>query len=79
MQLHNIEVQDKEAARLVEREQSGIEDSDPAATIEAPKVNTYQIEALSTMVDDYENIISKNYCVYTNYEDFSFAESRSIE
>lgn len=79
VQLHNIEVQDKEAARLVEREQSGIEDSDPAATIEAPKVNTYQIEALSTMVDDYENIISKNYCVYTNYEDFSFAESRSIE
>jgi len=31
------------------------------------------------MVDDYENIITKNYCVYTNYEDFSFAETRSVE
>lgn len=31
------------------------------------------------MVDDFENIVSKNYCVYTNYEDFSFAQSRSIE
>jgi hypothetical protein len=44
-----------------------------------PKVDTCQIEALSTMIDDYENIITKNYCVYTNYEDFSFAQTRSVE
>jgi len=31
------------------------------------------------MIDDYENIITKNYCVYTNYEDFSFAQTRSVE
>jgi hypothetical protein len=29
------------------------------------------------MIDDFDNIINKNYCVYTNYEDFSFAQSRS--
>ena len=74
-------MQDKESAKLVEREQTGLVETDSASstTGEAPKVNTYQIEALSTMIDDYENIITKNYCVYTNYEDFSFAETRSIE
>lgn len=29
------------------------------------------------MIDDFDNIIQKNYCVYTNYEDFSFAETRN--
>ena len=78
-QLKNIELQDKESAKLVEREQTGQIESESPTTSEIPKVNTYQIEALSTMIDDYENIITKNYCVYTNYEDFSFAETRSIE
>ena len=78
-QLKNIELQDKESAKLVEREQTGQVESESPTTSEIPKVNTYQIEALSTMIDDYENIITKNYCVYTNYEDFSFAETRSIE
>ncbi len=31
------------------------------------------------MIDDYDNILNKNYCVYTNYEDFSFAQTRSIQ
>jgi len=44
---------------------------------EKPSINSYSVEALSTILDDYENIITKNYCVYTNYEDFSFAQSRS--
>jgi len=25
------------------------------------------------MIEDFDNIIAKNICVYTNYEDFSFA------
>jgi hypothetical protein len=65
----------------VQREESG-DDSESAnkeadSTSELPKVDSYLIESLSTMIDDYENIITKNYCVYTNYEDFSFAQSRS--
>jgi hypothetical protein len=65
----------------VELEKAGedgeVKEAEPVSTIEPPKVNTYQVEALSTMIDDYDNIINKNYCVYTNYEDFSFAQSRS--
>ena len=65
----------------MQREESG-DDSEFANkeadnTSELPKVDSYLIESLSTMIDDYENIITKNYCVYTNYEDFSFAQSRS--
>ena len=31
------------------------------------------------MLDDFENIVAKNFCVFANYEDFSFAQSRSTE
>jgi hypothetical protein len=54
------------------------EEESKTEVTEIPKVNTYQIEALSTMIDDYDNIITKNYCVFTNYEDFSFAQTRSV-
>lgn len=76
-QLKNIELQDKESQRILERQRAQ-DAGQPIPTEKEPvepppKVDTYQVEALSTMVDDYENIINKNYCVYTNYEDFSFA------
>lgn len=29
------------------------------------------------MIDDFDNIIAKNYCIYSNYEDFSYAETRN--
>ena len=81
VQLQNIELQDKESKKIVEREEAG-EDSEVNKEAEntsepPPKVNTYQIEALSTMIDDYENIITKNYCLYSNCEDFTFAQTRS--
>ena len=41
------------------------------------RVDSYKIEAVTTCLDDFDNILAKNYCVYTNYEDFSFAQSRS--
>lgn len=31
------------------------------------------------MLDDFENILKKNFCLFSNYEDFSFAQSRSTE
>ena len=31
------------------------------------------------MLDDFENILSKNFCQFANYEDFSFAKSRTTE
>ena len=42
-------------------------------------MDSYKIESISTMLDDFDNIIGKNFCVYSNYEDFSFAQSRSKE
>lgn len=40
-------------------------------------MDTYKIDAITTSIDDFENVLTKNYCVYTNYEDFSFAKTRS--
>ncbi len=31
------------------------------------------------MLDDFENIIAKNFCQFADYEDFSFAQSRNTE
>jgi len=31
------------------------------------------------MLDDFDNILKKNFCLFSNYEDFSFAQSRSTE
>ena len=78
IQLKNIEINDKDAEKII-KPSLAQEEPSPENVVEAPKVNTYQIDALSTMIDDYENIITKNYCVYTNYEDFSFAQTRSVD
>jgi Kelch motif/Galactose oxidase, central domain len=40
-------------------------------------VDSYKVESISTMLDDFDNVIGKNFCVYSHYEDFSFASSRS--
>jgi len=31
------------------------------------------------MVDEFHNIVAKNFAVYAHYDDFSFANSRSSE
>lgn len=50
-----------------------------AKLIEDLKVDSYKINAITTMLDDFKNILSKNFCQFGNYEDFSFAQSRSTE
>jgi len=42
-------------------------------------VDSARISALNKMLDDFENILSKNFCLFANYEDFSFAKSRTTE
>ena len=42
-------------------------------------VDSHRIAALTAMLDDFENILSKNFCQFANYEDFSFAKSRTTE
>lgn len=79
-QLKNIEAKDKESEVIMKQEENQSPDH-PVEVKEVEsqtqKVDTYKIEAINTMLDDFDNIIAKNICVYTNYEDFSFAETRN--
>lgn len=43
------------------------------------QVDSAKISALTIILDDFENILSKNFCQFANYEDFSFAKSRTSE
>lgn len=43
------------------------------------KVDTDKIKAVTTMVDEFNNIVAKNFSVYGQYDDFSFANSRSAD
>jgi hypothetical protein len=38
-----------------------------------------KIKAINYMVDEFTNIVGKNFGVYGQYSDFSFASSRSAE
>lgn len=42
-------------------------------------VDTDKIKAVTTMIDQFNNIVAKNFSVYGQYNDFSFANSRSTE
>jgi hypothetical protein len=46
---------------------------------ELPDVDTDTIKAVTTMIDQFNNIVAKNFSVYGQYNDFSFANSRSTE
>jgi hypothetical protein len=37
------------------------------------RVDTYKINAFFTMLDEFENILRKNFCLFAHYEDFAFA------
>ena len=72
----------KEEESKTETNEEGEEEkkSEDAATAEESKVvDTAKINALNKMLDDFENILSKNFCQFANYEDFSFAKSRTTE
>lgn len=42
-------------------------------------VDSDKVKAITTMVDEFNNIVAKNFSVYAQYDDFSFANSRSSE
>ena len=50
------------------------EEAEPKIDIESDK-----IKAISTMVDEFNNIVGKNYSVYAHYDDFTFGKSRSTQ
>ena len=74
-QLKNVQAKEKENEIIIGQQQNPSEgESHPAS---AQTVDRCKIEAINTMVDDFDNIIQKNYCLYANYEDFSFAQTRN--
>ena len=42
-------------------------------------VDSDKIKAITSMVDEFNNIVAKNFSAYAHYDDFSFANSRSAE
>lgn len=42
-------------------------------------VDSDKIKAITSMVDEFNNIVAKNFSAYANYDDFSFANSRSAD
>lgn len=53
----------------------------PALPAQDPKdvVDSDKIKAITSMVDEFNNIVAKNFSVYAHYDDFSFANSRSAD
>ena len=53
----------------------------PPLPAQDPKdlVDSDKIKAITSMVDEFNNIVAKNFSVYAHYDDFSFANSRSFD
>ena len=71
--------EEESKAETVEEGEEEKKDEESAAAEESKVVDTAKINALNKMLDDFENILSKNFCQFANYEDFSFAKSRTTE
>ena len=72
--------QSTEAAQEEEAKEESKDEAAKSGSKESEKaVDTAKINALNKMLDDFENILSKNFCQFANYEDFSFAKSRTTE
>lgn len=42
-------------------------------------INSDEIKAVASLIDEFNNIVAKNFSVYGSQDDFSFANSRSTE
>ena len=67
-QLEIIKVKDEQSKKIVEESQKFAAEGEfashsaPIASPTDEKVGSYKIQAITTMLDDFENIISKNFC-----------------
>ena len=86
---HNIEVQNaidekekKERAKKEKKEEDTeekIEEEDTAQPAQKLPLDSEQVKAVVNLVDEFNNIIAKNFSVYGQYDDFSFANTRSSD
>ena len=66
--------EEEPAAEAVEAEEK--ENNDPVVE---GKVNSYKIGAMATMLDDFENILAKNFCQFANKQDLTYMQKRTQE
>ena len=71
--------EEMDTERKVDKPESE-EEEDKLDLPPAPKpVDADKIKAVTTMIDQFNNIVAKNFSVYGQYNDFSFASSRSAD
>lgn len=70
---------DEEGGNTAGNEDQKKEEQEPVEQKEECQVDTDKIKAMTTMVDEFNNIVAKNFSVYGQYDDFSFANSRSAD
>jgi cupin superfamily acireductone dioxygenase involved in methionine salvage len=80
----NIKIQIDKQKKLIEEaekkaEEGGEKTEESTADDELPDVDTDKIKAITSIVDEFNNIVAKNFSVYAQYDDFSFANSRSSD
>lgn len=84
LSLKENEEKEKEEGDKEEKPAGAETDADPMNLLseevaETKKVDSDKIKAVTTMVDEFNNIVAKNFSVYGQYDDFSFANSRSAD
>ena len=54
------------AKDMMGKEAEGEEKKDEPSPLSKENVNSYKIGAMATMLDDFENILAKNFCQFAN-------------
>lgn len=65
--------------KVAEKEEEAAGDDKEKKDEPELKVNADQIKAISVITDEFANIITKNFSVYAQYDDFTFGKSRSTQ
>lgn len=75
---HNIKVQNIKNEREAKKD-SKDDEKNQSEDLELKVVDSDKIKSIVSLIDEFNNIIAKNYAVYGSYDDFSFANTRSPE
>jgi hypothetical protein len=76
---HNIKVHKEREEKNKEGDADNKEAKPEGEEKDLKVVDKAQIKAVVSLIDELNNIIAKNFAVYGQYDDFSFANTRSFE
>ena len=79
--LKNIEVNQKthEEIKAKGKKEGKEEEDETDVAKQMQVVDSDQIKTIAYLIDEFNNIVAKNFTVYGQYDDFSFANTRSSE